>query len=62
MIAAISDRLQNAETESDRIVAYAELRAYITENPNDEDALTLWDKFSRRFETDWSRQTVSPRP
>lgn len=62
MLAAISDRLQNAPTEADRIGAYAELKAYLASNPTDPDALSLWDKFSRRFERDWSRETVSPRP
>jgi hypothetical protein len=62
MDAAISDRLQNTSDEAERIGAFAELKAYLAEHPTDPDALNLMDKFGRRFETDWSTKTVSPRP
>lgn len=63
MLAAISDRLQNPKDEAERIAAYAELKAYVAQNPDDSDALYLWDKYRRRLDgTDWKAQTVSQRP
>lgn len=62
MFAAISYQLQNAENEEDRIGAYGELKAYLEKNPTDPDAIALYEKYSRRFETDWRKETVSPKP
>lgn len=54
----ISDQLQNPETEAERLGAYGALTLYLDENPTDQVALELYDKY-RVLDRDWTREVAS---
>lgn len=54
----ISYQLQNPTDEAERLGAYGALVLYLEQNPTDENALELYDKY-RVLSRDWTKEVVS---
>lgn len=54
----ISYQLQNPTSEAERLGAYGALVLYLDENPTDQVALELYDKY-RVLDRDWTSEVVS---